>query len=272
MEKYQMLLPFVLNILRYFLFAGIAYFVFYVWQRQAMFHRKIQQKYPDWKEHRRDILYSISSGIIFGTLGVSVFLAKKQGYTQLYTDISEFGVPYLIFSIVMLIFVHDTYFYWTHRLMHHPKLFPIFHKVHHQSHNPSPWTSFAFHPLEAIVEAIFFPILIFIVPIHPLAAFLFLLYSIVMNVLGHTGFEYHGKNMLKHKLFKWLNTPTHHNMHHQYSRGNFGLYFNIWDKMMKTNDKNYEKYYDEIQERIETTEQTYELRNKANLPLSNDIQ
>jgi sterol desaturase/sphingolipid hydroxylase (fatty acid hydroxylase superfamily) len=80
-----------------------------------------------------------------------------------------------------------------------------------------------------------------------------------MNVLGHTGFEYHGKNMLKHKIFKWLNTPTHHNMHHQYSRGNFGLYFNIWDKLMQTNDKNYENRYAEIQERIENAEQNHAL-------------
>jgi len=37
--------------------------------------------------------------------------------------------------------------------MHHKKLFRWFHLVHHQSTNPSPWAAYAFHPLEAVVEA-----------------------------------------------------------------------------------------------------------------------
>ncbi len=254
MENYKIFLPFVMNIVRYFLFAGSAYAIFYVWKRQAFFHRKIQQKYPDWKQHRRDILYSVLSGCIFGLIAITVILAHKKGYTLIYTDIAEFGVLYLVFSIFALIFIHDTYFYWTHRLMHHPKLFSLVHKVHHQSHNPSPWTSFAFHPIEAIIEAAFFPIAVFIFPVHPIAAFVFLLYSIVMNVLGHLGFEYYHKGFLEHKFFKWFNTSTHHNLHHQYSKGNFGLYFNIWDTVMKTNDANYKKRFDEIHTNIENTE------------------
>jgi Delta7-sterol 5-desaturase len=249
MEDYKILLPFVLNVLRYFIFAGLAYSIFYVWKRQAWFHRKIQQKYPDWKQHRRDIGYSICSGLIFGFLAVGILVAKMHGYTQLYTNMADYGVGYLVASIFILIFIHDTYFYWTHRLMHHPRLFPYIHKVHHLSHNPSPWTAFAFHPTEALVEAAFFPITVFILPVHPLAAFIFLLYSISMNVLGHTGFEYSPKNAMQHQFLRWLTTPTHHNMHHQHSKGNFGLYFNFWDKIMATNDKNYEKKFEEVKQR-----------------------
>jgi lathosterol oxidase len=249
MENYKIFLPLLLNIVRYFVFAGLAYVIFYIWKRQAWFHLKIQQKYPEWKQHRRDIAYSVCSGLIFGTLGVCIFLARQQGYTLIYTEIEKYGLAYLFFSVFLLIFIHDTYFYWTHRLMHLPKIFPYIHKVHHLSHNPSPWTSFAFHPLEALIEAGFFPIIVFILPIHPLAAFIFLLYSIIMNVLGHTGFEYSPKNSLQHTFLKWLNTPTHHNMHHQHNRGNFGLYFNIWDKLMNTNDRNYEKKFEEIKQR-----------------------
>jgi lathosterol oxidase len=32
-------------------------------------------------------------------------------------------------------------------------------------------------------------------------------------------------------------------MHHQYFRGNYGLYFNIWDRMMGTNHPDYEKRF-----------------------------
>ncbi|MFY7786284.1 MAG: sterol desaturase family protein [Thermoflexibacteraceae bacterium] len=257
MEPLQPFIPIFMNIFRYFLFAGIAYWIFYVWKRKELFYRKIQQKYPTQEHFRREIKYSVISAVIFGCLGTLVFWAKKQGYTLLYTSVSEYGWAYLVFTIFLLIFIHDTYFYWTHRLMHHPRIFKWVHLVHHQSHNTSPWTSFAFHPIEAIIEAAFFPIIVFVLPIHPLAGFIFLLYSIIMNVVGHTGFEFHPKNSLKHPFLKWFNTPTHHNLHHQYSRSNYGLYFNFWDKIMQTNDQQYEQKFDEVQARISHTENTH---------------
>ncbi len=249
MEDYKIFLPLLLNVLRYFIFAGLAYGIFYVWKRQTWFYRKIQQKYPDWKQHRRDILYSICSGLIFGSLAVSLIIAKQHGYTKLYIDFAEYSTGYFIISIFLLIFIHDTYFYWTHRLMHHPKIFRYVHKIHHLSHNPSPWTAYAFHPIEALVEAAFFPLAVLVVPVHPFAAFIFLFYSIVMNVLGHTGFEYSPKNAMQHRILRWFTTPTHHNLHHQHSKGNFGLYFNFWDKIMATNDANYEKKFEEVKQR-----------------------
>ena len=52
-----------------------------------------------------------------------------------------------------MILLHDTYFYWAHRAMHHPKIYRHVHLVHHLSQNPSPWAAFAFHPFEAVIEA-----------------------------------------------------------------------------------------------------------------------
>jgi sterol desaturase/sphingolipid hydroxylase (fatty acid hydroxylase superfamily) len=37
-----------------------------------------------------------------------------------------------------------------------------------------------------------------------------------------------------------LNTPTNHAMHHESPRGNYGLYFNVWDRLMRTNQAGYE--------------------------------
>ena len=56
-----------------------------------------------------------------------------------------------------------------------------------------------------------------------------------MNVLGHLGFELYPKGFTTHWLGKWNNTSTHHNMHHKYYNCNYGLYFNIWDRIMGTN-------------------------------------
>jgi sterol desaturase/sphingolipid hydroxylase (fatty acid hydroxylase superfamily) len=47
-----------------------------------------------------------------------------------------------------------------------------------------------------------------------------------------------------------LNTPTNHIMHHESMRGNFGLYFNFWDRIMGTNHPGYEQRFAEVTGRI----------------------
>ncbi|MFN8355684.1 MAG: sterol desaturase family protein [Spirosomataceae bacterium] len=252
----------IIQALRYVIIAGSMYVLFYVWKRRTWFHRKIQQKYPQYREMRREIAYSISTMFIFGGIGYGVFMLRQAGYTQFYTEVATYGWGYLIVSFVLLALVHDTWFYWTHRLMHHPKLFPIFHKVHHLSHNPSPWAAFAFHPTEAIVEAGFLPIAVLLFPVHRYAIFTFMLFMMVLNVLGHTGFEFYPKGFTKHWLGKWFNTPTHHNMHHRFGKGNYSLYFNLWDRIMGTNHRLYDATFEEVLSRETDTDRSFTSENK----------
>jgi sterol desaturase/sphingolipid hydroxylase (fatty acid hydroxylase superfamily) len=51
---------------------------------------------------------------------------------------------------------------------------------------------------------------------------------------------------MKTPLRYLLNTPTNHIMHHETLRGNFGLYFNLWDRLMRTNHECYEQRFEEI--------------------------
>ena len=111
--------------------------------------------------------------LIFGVTGTATLLAGREGWTQMYWRVSERGWGWFLLSIVFAIFIHDAYFYWTHRAMHHPRLFKLFHRVHHLSMNPSPWASYSFAPLEAVVQASIFPLVTLLVPIHPLAFGLF---------------------------------------------------------------------------------------------------
>ena len=145
-----------------------------------------------------------------------------------------------------MLILHDTYFYWTHRLMHHPGLFKTFHRVHHQSTNPSPWASFAFHPTEAIVEGGIFLIFAFSLPVHFLAIFIFMILMTVYNVYGHLGWELYPKSWSKHWFGQWLNTSVSHNMHHQYFKGNYGLYFTFWDRIMRTTHPEYHETYEKV--------------------------
>ncbi|TNE50504.1 MAG: sterol desaturase family protein [Deltaproteobacteria bacterium] len=239
----------VLVFFRYVLIAGPAYLVFWKWLRERLHHRRIQQRFPKRKIVQQEFLWSLSTFVIFSVMGGLVFWLKKQGYTLGYQRIEDLGWAYYWVSIGLMILVHDAYFYWTHRMMHHKALFRYFHRVHHLSHNPSPWAAFSFHPLEAVVEAGIIWVIVFLIPHHISAIGLFLLFMTVMNVLGHLGYELYPRGFTKNAVGQWLTTSTHHNMHHHKGKGNFGLYFNWWDRWCGTLHHEYYEAYDEVTHR-----------------------
>src|SRR5262249_3233016 len=75
------------------------------------------------------------------------------------------------------------------RAMHHPRVFRWMYRVHHRSHNPSPWAAYAFAPSEALVHAAFVPLVTLVMPVNGWALFAFLGFMIARNVLGHLGVE-----------------------------------------------------------------------------------
>jgi sterol desaturase/sphingolipid hydroxylase (fatty acid hydroxylase superfamily) len=157
--------------------------------------------------------------------------------------VAERGWVYLALSVVLMTLVHDAYFYWTHRLLHWKPLYRRVHHVHHRSTSPTPWAAYAFHPVEALVQAGVYVVIVFLVPAHPLALGLFLLYMIVRNVVGHLGFEVFGRGFARNPLTRWHTTPTHHDLHHRRGQGNYGLYFSLWDELCGTTRADYQEAY-----------------------------
>ena len=116
--------------------AGIAFITFYLLLRFFLRRRKIQPKFPKVSDYAREIGYSAITISIFSVVTL-VFLKIPfiSKYTTLYTDINAYSRFYFFAIFPVMFLMHDTYFYWTHRLMHHKKLFRLFHLVHHQSTN-----------------------------------------------------------------------------------------------------------------------------------------
>jgi Delta7-sterol 5-desaturase len=232
--------------LQYFVLAGIAYALFYVVLKKYIQHKKIQQREPKRDMLRHEIMYSISSLLIFSSMGLGVHWLAAHGYTLMYTDISEYGMPYFIFSVVAMIGFHDTFFYWAHRFMHLKKVYPIVHLVHHKSTNPTPWAAFSFHPLEAFIQYLSLPIIVMILPAHFYAILIWFSFSFFLNIGGHLGYEFFNTGFTKHPLKGLSNTSTHHNMHHSLFDCNYGIYFNVWDKLMKTNHETYHDTFEKV--------------------------
>lgn len=239
---------------KYFLIAGPTFIIFYVLLRKKITYKKIQLNFPKRNNYFREIFFSTLSIIIFSVPPLLMLYSDSiRPHTTFYTNISEYGLIYVIVAFPLMLLMHDSYFYWMHRLLHHPKLFKLFHLVHHKSNNPSPWAAYSFHPLEAVMESLIFVIFLFSIPVHSIHLTMFFVFSLVYNVYGHLGFELYPTGFNTHWIGKWLNTSVCHNMHHQYFKGNYGLYFTFWDRAMGTLDPNYDAVFSSVTTRKDPT-------------------
>jgi Delta7-sterol 5-desaturase len=99
------------NARNYFLTAGIAFTIFYIILRKRIKLKKIQSKFPLFKDYRREIFYSIISIIIFSFPPVFIlFNDKIRPLTQYYSDISQHSQVYFYSAFISMIFIHNAYF------------------------------------------------------------------------------------------------------------------------------------------------------------------
>ena len=232
---------------RYFIIAGLAFLLFYVILKNITHNKKLQPKNPKLDDYAREIGYSVMTIAIFAFVPLLILhMPAIAKHTTFYTRIPQHGWLYFFLAFPLMFLIHDTYFYFTHRLMHHRKLFKLFHLVHHKSTNPSPWAAYAFHPLEAVVEAGVFAVFLFTIPIHFLHLFVFFFLMIVYNVYGHLGYELYPAGFHKTIIGRWINTSTSHNQHHQFFKGNYGLYFTFWDRLLGTMRSDYDRRFEEV--------------------------
>lgn len=239
------LVLFIIIVGRYFLIAGIFYSVFYkIWPQKFTSRRLNKNQYLR-SQFRTELKWSMVTASIFSIFGSIVLLCWDLGINKVYIDVDAYGIWYLPVSLLILMFLHETYYYWAHRCMHHPKIFRYVHKVHHDSHITSPFTAFSFHPLEALIQAIFLPVILLILPMHFGVLLVQLALMTLTSVINHLNIEIYPKNFHKHFFGRWLIGATHHALHHKQYRYNYGLYFTIWDKVKKTESPNYEKMFEE---------------------------
>lgn len=244
-QQYLVILALIL-VGYYLLPAGTAYWLFYIFRKEQWKRLHIQQRYPSRRTILREIKWSLLSVAILSFFTLLLYRWVQLGYTKMYFSVSRHGWVYLVVSSVLIILAYDTYYYWLHRFMHLKKVFPWLHKTHHLSHTPSPWATLAFNPPETILEFAIYPILLFLIPLHPIAIAVFVVYNIILNTSGHIGFEIVPRSFLRHPLMKFGLTVTHHDMHHSKINCNYGIYFSFWDRIMGTNHKDYEKTFEQV--------------------------
>jgi Delta7-sterol 5-desaturase len=192
------------------------------------------------RQIKREIGWSFVSSIVFALLSALCYQAYLLGYTKVYLSVSEQPLWYFMVSPFLFLITYETYYYWMHRVMHIPFIFKTVHKVHHASIHPTVFTSFSFHPLEALLQFLFFPLFLFLVPFHVTMLLAVLVILSLSAVINHSGVEVFRKKALT----KHLIGSSHHDINHKEFINNFGLYFTWWDKWMKTESKTQTKHTD----------------------------
>lgn len=182
---------------------------------------------------KRELRWSILSSLVFALLCAISLLAYHYDLTAIYVDIETYSWTYFFASPLIVLFLYETYYYWLHRWMHHPRIFKVVHKVHHDSILPTVFTAFSFHPLEALLQFIFFPIMIIFIPLHPIMLGVIFTILTISAMINHSGAEIYGTRFLpKHVI-----GSTHHDLHHRMFKCNFGLTMTWWDRWMRTEHK-----------------------------------
>ena len=212
--------------------------------------RRLQTRRAGRADYIREMLTSARSVLVYGLVGAVTIWMARHGWTAIEPQ-GHTPMPKVALFVLLMLIGHDAYFYWTHRAMHHPRLFKAFHRTHHLSTTPTPFAAYAFDWTEAFVQAVFVSLWAVLVPTPGLAFFIFLGVMIIRNVWGHCGVELHPRGMADHPIFGLLTTTTHHDLHHSGGyRYNYGLYFTWWDRMMGTEHPRYRQVFREVTERM----------------------
>lgn len=228
---------------RYILAAPLAWLVICVLLAPVLKSRKIRPDTPPWRQHVIELLCSVRSVAVFSTISLLTFAMEEAGWLWGPTLRENGGLAWIVASFILTVVAHDAYFYWVHRIIHHPRLFRTFHRRHHRSHNPTPFTAYSFDLGEAALMALFTVLWVLMVPVAWPAFGLFMLHQIARNVIGHCGYELFPAAKDGKPLFDWMTTVTHHDMHHAYAGYNYGLYFTWWDRWMGTEHPQYHAHF-----------------------------
>jgi sterol desaturase/sphingolipid hydroxylase (fatty acid hydroxylase superfamily) len=125
--------------------------------------------------------------------------------------------PWLTLLALIAPAIHEVHFFAIHRLIHTPFLYKWVHSVHHNSVNPSPWSSLSMHPVEGFLyHAV--ALWHLVIPSNPILAMYQLHLAGFGAVNGHIGFD-------KLELTEGTTLESHayaHYLHHKYFEVNYG--------------------------------------------------
>lgn len=176
----------------------------------------------------REWRLSALSIVIFGTGLLVPWWLLKLGWARI--D-DQAGALQIALEVLALTLWNEVHFYANHRLLH-TRWFKRFHLPHHRSVVTTPWATYSFHPLEAVLlgNVILLPMVLHDFSLPALLALPII--SLVFNNIGHSNYDF--LPGAAHDRW-WLNGARRHHLHHACYSGNFGFMLPFMDRWFGTN-------------------------------------
>ena len=174
---------------------------------------------------QRELLLSASSIAIFGIGMIFPWGLLQLGWAQLAVNPSGLQIAVEIFVLIVW---NEIHFYINHWLLH-TRWLRQFHLPHHRSVVTTPWSTYAFHPVEAMMlgNVILLPMMVHDFSVY--ALFSVPLFSLLFNSIGHSNFDFNPRS--PRVIF---NGARRHHLHHACFNGNYGFMFPFMDWIFKT--------------------------------------
>lgn len=174
---------------------------------------------------QHEIGLSLLSILIFGIGLLLPWGLLQFGWAELALQPS---IVQIVIEIPVLLLWNEIHFYITHRLLH-TRWLRRFHLAHHRSIVTTPWSTYSFHPVEAMLlgNVIVWPMLLHDFSIAALISLPLL--SLLFNSIGHSNYDFHPQG-----TSSWYKASRRHHLHHACFKGNFGFMFTFMDRLLGT--------------------------------------
>lgn len=178
---------------------------------------------------QREWRQSLHSVLIFGLGMVVPWGFLQLGWAHLVPEANPLRIA---IEIAVLLIWNDVHFWLNHRLLH-TRALVRFHGDHHRSVVTTPWSTYSFHPIEALMlgNIILLPMLVHDFYFWSLASVPVL--SLILNVIGHSNYDFFPSASLSHPLA----ASRRHHLHHARPAGNYGFALPFMDQIMRTQVK-----------------------------------
>ena len=250
----------VVNSLGIFLLYGSVELFYYVKRKQGTrfkYNHKFPSEQPSdvfWfkSQNLDNFLRTFCISIPLWTLIESLTLWCFANGIGNWVDPSQHWV-WLAVLVFLAPAIHEIHFFCGHWLIHQGPLYKYIHSIHHNSINPSPWSSMSMHPVEA---AFFFSEMMWhiLIPSTPFVALFQLTSTAYGAIVGHIGFD---KLEMGENLAPDSHAYTHY-LHHKYFEVNYGgdglipldKWFGTWHDGTKEADEQMKERFRKKKERL----------------------
>ncbi|KAF4523703.1 hypothetical protein B566_EDAN011567 [Ephemera danica] len=193
---------------------GLVYLVMDLTGRPKVLRKyKVQPEANDPPDYSK--LRKLLGQVLFNQTVVTIPLTYIGGMLQQsrhppLRELPSLGKVFIDFVVCMIVF--EAVFYYSHRLLHHPRIYKRIHKIHHEWTSPIALGAIYCHPIEHVFSNLLPQIVgLSLMRSHVLTSWLWFTYVLILTLSDHSGYH-----------LPFFPSPEYHDYHHLMFNGNYG--------------------------------------------------